>query len=171
MALSTCRECGKEVSTEAKSCPHCGAPRPADQDWKGTGYEWKSAQTYFGYPLVHIAYGKDQHGKRRVARGIIAIGQFGVGLITVAQFGFGLVFGFGQFIIAPLALAQFAGAVLVGVGQFATGYIAIGQFVLAYYGLGQAGIAKYLWSPKRKDVQAVTFFRSLLERARPYLQF
>lgn len=24
MALITCRECGKEVSSQAKQCPHCG---------------------------------------------------------------------------------------------------------------------------------------------------
>ena len=28
MALSKCVECGKEVSTLAKTCPHCGAPKP-----------------------------------------------------------------------------------------------------------------------------------------------
>jgi membrane protein YdbS with pleckstrin-like domain len=28
MALGECRECGKQVSTEAATCPHCGAPRP-----------------------------------------------------------------------------------------------------------------------------------------------
>lgn len=28
MALGNCRECGKEVSDEAKACPHCGASRP-----------------------------------------------------------------------------------------------------------------------------------------------
>ncbi len=27
MALQTCRECGKELSSEALTCPHCGAPR------------------------------------------------------------------------------------------------------------------------------------------------
>lgn len=30
MAMTSCRECGKPISTEAKTCPHCGAaPRPA----------------------------------------------------------------------------------------------------------------------------------------------
>lgn len=29
MALATCRECGREVSTEASACPHCGARDPA----------------------------------------------------------------------------------------------------------------------------------------------
>ena len=29
MALSTCRECGAQVSTEAANCPHCGAADPS----------------------------------------------------------------------------------------------------------------------------------------------
>lgn len=28
MALKSCRECKKKVSTEATACPNCGAPRP-----------------------------------------------------------------------------------------------------------------------------------------------
>jgi len=28
MALAQCRECAREVSTEASSCPHCGVPGP-----------------------------------------------------------------------------------------------------------------------------------------------
>lgn len=28
MALKPCRECAREVSTEARACPHCGAPSP-----------------------------------------------------------------------------------------------------------------------------------------------
>jgi hypothetical protein len=30
MALTPCRECKKEVSTGAKSCPHCGAKKPSE---------------------------------------------------------------------------------------------------------------------------------------------
>ena len=29
MAISTCRECGGQVSTEAEACPHCGVAKPA----------------------------------------------------------------------------------------------------------------------------------------------
>ena len=29
MALEPCRECGREVSTEAQTCPHCGVGHPA----------------------------------------------------------------------------------------------------------------------------------------------
>jgi hypothetical protein len=31
MAVVKCRECGKEVSDKAKSCPHCGVARPAPE--------------------------------------------------------------------------------------------------------------------------------------------
>ena len=30
MTMTTCRECGERVSTEAATCMNCGAPRPAD---------------------------------------------------------------------------------------------------------------------------------------------
>lgn len=29
MAMAKCRECGKEVSSEAETCPHCGIEKPA----------------------------------------------------------------------------------------------------------------------------------------------
>ncbi len=159
MALTTCRECEKEVSTQAKTCPHCGAPYPGRKDWKGSGIDWKTQTTLYGYPLVHIAFGRDAQGKRRVAKGVIAIGQFAIGVITIAQFGVGILFGFGQFIFSPIAVAQFAVALIFGLGQFATGYIAIGQFALGYYALAQMGFAKYIWSAGRKDIEAFNFFR------------
>ena len=83
-----------------------------------------------------------------------------LGLITVAQFGVGLLFGFGQFVFGSVVLAQFAGGLLVGVGQIATGYAAIGQVVLSYYGLGQIGLGKFLWTMSRRDGEAVRFFLS-----------
>lgn len=30
MALSPCRECGQQVSSEAPACPHCGVPDPSE---------------------------------------------------------------------------------------------------------------------------------------------
>lgn len=170
MALASCRECKAQVSTEARSCPHCGAPRPAQQDWTGSGFEWQSTRTFWGYPLVHIAFGRDRRGKLRVARGVIAIGQFAIGLITVAQFGVGILFGFGQFVAGLTVLAQFAAGVLLGIGQFATGYAAIGQFVFAYYGLGQLGLAKFMWGAGHRDPEAVDFFLSWWEAAKNFLK-
>lgn len=170
MALTRCRECEKEVSTEANNCPHCGTPFPAKKEWQGRGFEWKSKQTFYGYPLVHVAFGRDAQNRIRVARGGIAIGQFGIGLITFAQFGVGILFGFGQFILGLTGLAQFAITGLCGIGQFATGYIAVGQFALGYYALAQIGFAKYIWSGSVQDPEAVEFFRQMLQAAKDFLQ-
>jgi hypothetical protein len=173
MSLTTCRECRAQVSTEALSCPHCGAPRPAQLSWTGTGLDWKSGRTCFGYPLVHIAVGRDSRGKLRVAKGVIAIGQFAVGLIAVAQFGVGLLFGFGQFMLGLTVVAQLAGGVLVGIGQLATGYVAVGQMVLAYYGLAQLGLGEYLWTAGkfgRKDPEAVQYFMAWWEAAKQLIR-
>ncbi|HAD81083.1 MAG: hypothetical protein A2509_07890 [Candidatus Edwardsbacteria bacterium RIFOXYD12_FULL_50_11] len=163
--LINCRECQKTVSPNARSCPHCGAPQPANQTWNGWGFDWRSKTSYYGWPLVHISVGKDRHGKLRVARGWIAIGQFGIGLITIAQFGVGILFGLGQFIFGITAVAQFAIGLLFGLGQFATGYVAIGQMALGYYAYAQIGLAKYLWTKNCQDPEAIRFFLDLKGRA------
>ena len=105
--MKPCRSCRHEISEDALSCPHCGAPYPAKQNWDGWGYEYKSEATLFGLPLVHISFKYRPNRVPVVAKGIIAIGQFGYGIVTIAQFGIG-VFTVGQFALAGFALAQFA---------------------------------------------------------------
>ena len=160
--MVACRECGSEVSQTARTCPQCKAPFPGRPQWHGTGYEWKSQTTIWGYPLVHVAYGRDARGKLRVAKGVIAMGQFGIGLITLAQFGIGLLFGFGQCVLALTAVAQVAITPMLGIGQVATGYIAIGQLAIGYYALGQMAYAVYGWSLNQRDAVALEFFARFL---------
>ena len=160
--LSACRSCCKEVSTQAQACPHCGAPFPARKAWTGWGYEWKSKQSIGGWPLVHVAVGRDANGKMRVAKGVVAIGQFGIGAITIAQFGVGAIFGFGQFVVAPIAIGQLALALLFGLGQFATGYIAIGQFAIGVWIRAMAGFGIHPWTIAQRAPEAVEFFRRLI---------
>jgi ribosomal protein L37E len=47
MALINCKECGKQVSDKAESCPHCGAPMksPANSNNKSQQTDTKAAQT------------------------------------------------------------------------------------------------------------------------------
>ena len=40
MAMTTCKECSKQVSTEAKACPHCGTSAPAKKKAKGGIGKW-----------------------------------------------------------------------------------------------------------------------------------
>ena len=36
MTLANCKECGKQVSTTAQTCPNCGAPEPTEKKEKNT---------------------------------------------------------------------------------------------------------------------------------------
>jgi hypothetical protein len=128
--MRDCRECGHSVSRQAFSCPHCGAPYPARERWDGWGFEYRSKAELLGLPLIHVAFKYRPNLRPVVAKGIIAIGQFGVGLVTVSQFGVGLV-GLGQFTIAGYAIAQFgvAWSLVAQIGLYLDkGY---GQLVLS----------------------------------------
>lgn len=131
MALINCPECREQISDKALICPKCGHPNTAMtmSGWRYLGFEWKSKQEVFGWPLIHVTIGFDKKtGRLAVSRGIIAIGQFGIGVITIAQFGVGILFGLGQFMAGSIAVGQFAIGILFGLGQIATGITAIGQF-------------------------------------------
>lgn len=108
--MKPCRDCRRQVSEQALACPQCGAPYPARAHWDGWGYEYKSAATLFGLPLLHVSLKYRPNYRPVPAKGIIAIGQFACGLLTISQFGLGLV-SLGQFAIAGFALAQFGFAI------------------------------------------------------------
>ena len=127
--MKPCRECKREVSEQASFCPQCGAPYPARASWDGWGFEYKSALTLAGIPFVHISFKYRPNRTPVVARGIIAIGQFGCGVVCIAQFGVG-VFCISQFALAGFALAQFAAAYSL-IAQFGV-YIAEGRGQLVY---------------------------------------
>lgn len=105
--LVRCRECSRDVSTQAFMCPHCGAPRPARARWDGWGIEYKSAVRVFGMPLVHVSFKYRPNFMPVPARGVIAIGQFAAGFVSISQFGVGVI-NAGQFAIGGWVLAQFA---------------------------------------------------------------
>lgn len=171
MALINCPECEEEISNEAAACPYCGypikpppPPQPVvvQQQVRRPGFEWRSKACVGRWPLVHVAIGwNPETGRLHVARGVIAIGQFGVGLITIAQFGVGLLFGLGQFVAAPFVVAQFALALVFAFGQVAIGLVAIGQLGFGYYVRAAAGYGRYVWSSAIQDGEAIDFFRGL----------
>lgn len=174
MAMIECPECHAAISEKAFSCPHCGHPmvhpsllRRGRLRW---GYEWKSQTAIFGIPLIHLAIGWNQKtGKLMVAKGIIAIGQFGIGLITIAQFGIGFLFGIGQVVSGMVCLGQVALAFYFGAGQIATGLTAIGQLAFGNYVLAQIGSGTHVWSTKVKDPEAVAYFQRLWESLKQVL--
>ena len=89
MAITTCRECSREVSTEAASCPHCGIPNPAKE-----GVPLREGSSYAG------SAGRDSTNRTAyivvAAAVVIAIflflGNFrivsGAGVVSRQYFGF-----------------------------------------------------------------------------------
>jgi len=127
--VKPCRECQHQVSEQAFVCPQCGAPYPARGAWDGWGYEYKSSFTIAGLPLVHISFKFRPNRRPVVARGVIAIGQFGCGVICIAQFGIGVV-SISQFTVAGFAIAQVAVAYSL-IAQFGL-YLAEGHGQLVF---------------------------------------
>jgi len=105
--MKKCRECRHDVSEQALSCPHYKAPYPAQEKWDGWGFEYKSKTIILGLPLLHISFKYRPNRMPVPAKGIISIGQFGIGIINISQFGVGIV-SISQFTVAVYALAQFA---------------------------------------------------------------
>lgn len=168
MNFPACPHCGQALDSGGR-CRLCGITAPSSQETPSGGFEWKTRAALFGIPLVHVAFGRDPGGRRKVAKGVIAVGQIAFGLITVAQCGVGILFALGQFVLGPIAVGQIAFGVIAGIGQVSVGFLAVGQLVVGIYGLGQFGWAKYLWSLNRIDMDAVALFYTIQLRIRQFL--
>ena len=114
------------------------------------GYEYRSQAEVFGWPLVHIATGVDpQTGRKRIARGIIAIGDIAFGVVAIGGGAVGGV-AIGGGAVGGLALGGGAiGGTSIGggsLGLFAFGGCAIGILsalggLALSFGLAVGGLA------------------------------
>lgn len=138
------------------------------------GNEYKSRATLFGIPLLHIAFGIDPRtGRKRVARGIVAIGDIAVGLlsfgglamggVTVGGLGVGLVSLSGMAIGLLAAIGGFAIGGFAW-GGFAVGVIASGGFAVGYYAHGAAGFGVHVLASHVQDPEARAFFEPWANR-------
>ena len=133
--------------------------------------EFTSHGKLFGMPLVHYTAGRcPETGRRKVARGIfaigrvavgvVAIGQASLGLVAIGQLALGVLFGLGQASSGLLCIGQLA---LAGIfGQMACGYVAIGQLGWGHYVLTQFGMGNHVIDMRDADPAALQFFRTLL---------
>ena len=105
------------------------------------GVDWRTKATIFGYPVIHMASGIDpKTGRKRIAKGWIAIGDIAIGAIAVGGVGIGVV-GIGGCGIGLIAFGGAAIAVLLGMGGLATGLFADGGMAIGgiAHGGGAAG--------------------------------
>ena len=158
-----------ELKTELESITGIFEKLPANIQ-QAFGYEYRSKTEVFGLPLVHIAMGVDlRTGKKRVAKGVIAIGEMAKGIFAFGGLALG-VFSFGGLSVGvislggfALGLASFGGfalALIFAYGGFAIAPIAIGGLVIGYYAAGGTAYGAHTWSSRGRDFAAREFFRN-----------
>jgi len=161
MSMITCRECGAAISEQAVACPQCGAPGPRTRIM---GYELRVPSEGDGLPLIHIAVGYDPRtGRRRIARGVIAIGDVAVGVIAIGGVSFGVV-TLGGLSMGVLAFGGCSIGAVLALGGFAIGGIAIGGAAIGYYALGGGAFGAHAWSGLGQDPEAMRFFSKWIPR-------
>lgn len=136
------------------------------------GFEYRSATTLWGWPLLHVVSGIDPAtGRARVARGIVAVGDAGavgglamgggfavggvaigggagIGLIGIGGLAAGLLFALGGLAVGGLA-----------VGGGAIGLIALGGGALGYYAFGGGAWGVHALGGNVSDPQAAALFQ------------
>lgn len=101
-------------------------------------YEYKSSKTICGIPLIHINIKRYGIG---VAKGILAIGNAGIGVVAVGAFSLGLI-SVGGLALGLLSLGGLA-AGLFAIGGVAAGLLSIGGVAVGIYALGGCAIGSY----------------------------
>lgn len=117
MPLTECRECGREVSTEAAVCPHCGVSHPDTAR--------KEAER--------------EKGRKTLLAGWIC---FGLGLITmIVMFALPLIYGplfFAAFVVSIVVIVQ--GRAFAGIGLLLSTTVVP---VIAFFGLLYLGLSSW----------------------------
>jgi hypothetical protein len=146
------------MSDKAAACPHCGAPNEAVTP----GFEYRSRAEFLGLPLIHVAQGIDPATRRkRIAKGIIAIGDIAVGFIAIGGVAIGGLC-LGGVALGVASLGGAAVGLYLALGGFAGGYAAVGGLAIGYYATGGMALGPHPIGPGVKDPEAVEFFRNLL---------
>jgi membrane protein YdbS with pleckstrin-like domain len=107
MALVACRECGRQVSTEATTCPHCGVPRPAESPVPHEG----DATGRRDYVSQSLASGERVLYRTRLHWIMLAPGI----LLTLVVIAAGVAM---FWVYEPVAIALLVVAVLIAVVQY-----------------------------------------------------
>jgi len=132
------------------------------------GIDYRSRRTLWGLPLVHVATGMDpETGRRRVAKGIIAIGDTARGVLAFGGVAVGgIAFGglavgviaIGGATLGLLAIGGLAVGLIAAFGGGAIGTIALGGGAIGYYAYGGSAWGAHAVSAIAKDPAAVAFF-------------
>jgi hypothetical protein len=128
------------------------------------GYEYRSAVTIGGWPLVHVCAGVDPVTMRpKVAKGIVAIGNVAIGGIAIAGVACGLVTLGGLSVGLVFALGGAALGLGLSIGGLAVGSVAIGGAAIGFvHAIGGGAFGPSIVDGRRCDPEAVDFIRRWL---------
>ena len=109
----------------------------SDPFWthRGNYYEYKSSQTLFGLPLVHINIGRGL----RQAKGILAIGNAAKGVVAFGLFSVGVLSG-GVLSVGLISLGALSVGALLSLGAISVGAIAIGAVAVGAFTVGALSV-------------------------------
>ena len=137
------------------------------------GVEYKSKATLWGLPLLHVATGVDPvTGKRRTAKGIIALGNVAKGVVAIGGVAMGFislgglsigVIAFGGGAIGLLAMGGGALGLVAAIGGGAIAPIALGGGALGYFAFGGGAGGAHTVSAVGLDPAAWDFFQPWIE--------
>lgn len=135
------------------------------------GREYRSKAEIFGWPLLHIAFGIDaKTGKRKVAKGVIAIGDTAVGGLAIGGSAIG-VLACGGAALGLISLGGVSIGLLLAIGGcalgnlafggLAIGTVAVGGCAIGYYAYGGAAFGTYTVTSTFEHPTAVKLFENL----------
>jgi hypothetical protein len=146
---AVCRECVGR-SEPRILCSTCLKRGPV------LGFEYKSAATIAGWPLVHVCMGVDATTMRpKVAKGIIAVGNVAVGVFALGGVSLGLCTIGGLSVGLAAALGGAALGLGLSVGGLAVGSVALGGAAIGFKAaLGGAAFGPAIIDGRRCDEAA-----------------
>ncbi len=134
------------------------------------GWEYRSRKTLFGLPLLHVAYGLDPvSGRRRTAKGIVAVGERAVGVVAFGGMACGgIVFGglgiglvsFSGLALGLVSMGGLALGLLLAYGGLAAAPFAVGGLAAGWVATGGAAFGGHVLSGSGSDPLAKEFFEA-----------
>ncbi len=110
----------------------------------GYGYDYRSSWNVFGLPLLAMSQGYDPAtGRKRVAKGVVAIGDVAVGLLAIGGAAFGGV-TVGGFSVGVVSLGGLAVGLGLAVGGLAIGTVAFGGLAVGVWALGGGAVGLHV---------------------------
>jgi len=157
-----------ETVAQGESAPAVASQAASSDGPARWAFDYQSSRRILGWPLLHVTRGVDPAtGRRRVARGVIAVGDRACGVvafggIATGVFAFGAVgigvFAFGGLAVGLCVYAGFGLAALLAFAGGAVAPVAIGGVAVGWFACGGAAWGEFVSSPMRQDPQALALF-------------